>query len=101
MAEIIDMKKHIKDLQYFYSNVFTVTVSPYDVTIDFGVKTPEQAKAKSDEFDKVARVSMSPTQAKTLLVILKELINSYEKDFGKIPLAPEFRGRYKAIYGDE
>lgn len=99
MGEVIDLKKEVKSIPFYYSNVFSVNVTPYDVTIDFGIKTPEQAKSSSGEFEKQVRVTISLIQAKIMMVIIKELLDNYEKDIGEIPLPPDMREKCKKIFG--
>jgi hypothetical protein len=98
MGEIIDFKKETKSIPFYYTNVFSVNVTPYDATIDFGIKTPEQAKSAGGEFEKQVRVAMSLVQAKTMLVVLKELLNNYERDIGEVPLPPDMKERYRKIF---
>jgi hypothetical protein len=69
----------------FYANVVEFTTGPFDVTIDFGFKTPEQAKGMSPDWNHVARVSMSPSHAKSMAKLLIDQIASYEQNFGVIP----------------
>ena len=99
MADVIKIKDESKEIPRYYSNVFELTIGPYDFTFTFGYKTPEQAKAQKTEFDNLAYVSMSPTQAKTAVVVLKEMLAKYEKDFGQIPLEKTFKERYSKIFG--
>ena len=98
MGEVVDFKKEAKSIPFYYSNVFSVNVTPYDVTIDFGIKTLEQTKSACEEFEKQVRVAMSLVQAKMVLVILKELLNNYEKDIGEVPLPPDLKERYRKIF---
>lgn len=100
MADVIKFNRGDKEIPMYYSNVFELTIGPYDFTFTFGYKTPEQAKKEGGAFDTVAYVSMSPTQAKTTVVILKEMIDKYEKDFGTIPLEKRFKDRHTKIFGE-
>ena len=75
--------------QPIYSNVIQITTGPFDITFDFGFKTPERARAQSTEFDLVARVTMSLSHAKTILPLLAQQIAQYEQKVGPIP-APGF-----------
>jgi len=100
MADIIKIKDESKEIPRYYSNVFELTMGPYDFSFTFGYKTPEQAKQEGGAFDTVAYVSMSPTQAKTSVVILQEMIDKYEKDFGPIPLEKRFKDRHTKIFGE-
>lgn len=99
MADIINMNKGNKEIPTYYSNVFTLTTGPYDFTFSFGYKTPKQVQEGSQDYDTVAYVSMSPNQAKTVIVILKEMIQRYEKEFGQIPLEKQFKDRYNKLFG--
>jgi hypothetical protein len=100
MADIIKMNtKKSESPPHYYSNVIEIVIGPYDFTISFGLKTPEQAKAKIKDFDRIANVSMSASQAKAAVVILKEMVDHYEKDFGEIPMENKFKQRYKKIFG--
>lgn len=74
---------------FFYANVMEITTGPFDLTIDFGYKEPEQAKRRSPDYTRVARVAMSPSHAKSMARILLEQIARYEEAFGVIP-SPHF-----------
>jgi hypothetical protein len=77
-----------------YANVVQVTTGPFDVVLDFGFKTPEQARRQTTEYDIVARVAMSLAHAKTMLPLLARVIAEYEKQVGTIP-APGFDDQSK------
>lgn len=72
-------------IPFYYANVVEFTMSPFDLTIDFGFKTPEQVKGQSPDWDHVARVSMSPSHAKSMLKFLLDQVQAYEERFGMIP----------------
>jgi hypothetical protein len=74
-----------EQVPFFYANVVEFTMGPFDLTIDFGFKTPDQVKRQSPDWDRVARVSMSPSHAKSMLKILLDHIQAYEQQFGMIP----------------
>ena len=61
----------------------------FDLTIDFGYKSPEQgrmqATGKPAEWHHVARITMSPAHAKSLLALLATQIQQYETQFGELP----------------
>lgn len=78
-----------KDLEFFYVNVFEVTVGPFDFVFDFGFKTPEQSKKPVKDFKKVCRVAMSPGHAKAMIPLLSNMVANYESQFGIIP-TPNF-----------
>lgn len=77
-----------------YCNVVEITTGPFDVVIDFGFKTPEQAKRGGTDYDPVARVAMSLGHAKSMLPILARVIANYEAQVGPIP-APGFDDQAK------
>lgn len=72
-----------------YANVIQITTGPFDMSLDFGYKTPERARAGSPDFDIVARIVMSPSHAKAILPLLAKQIAEYENKVGTIP-APGF-----------
>jgi Protein of unknown function (DUF3467) len=67
-----------------YANVVNMTAGPFDLVMDFGFKTPEQATKQSSDYDIVARVAMSLAHAKSMLPILSGIIDMYEKQVGEI-----------------
>lgn len=69
-----------------YVNVARVTQGPFDITLDFGYKTPEQGMDKSEDYEIVARIAMSPQLAKIILPLLARQIAEYEKQMGQIPV---------------
>ncbi len=73
--------------QPVYANAFQAALGPYDITLDFGYKSPEQAQ--SVEFHRAARISMSISHAKAMAQILQGLIGNYEKAVGAVPLPPQ------------
>jgi hypothetical protein len=73
------------DLPFFYANTVEMLMGPFDLTIDFGFKSPEAAKRGSPDWDRLARVSMSPSHAKSMLKLLLDHIQAYEEQFGMIP----------------
>jgi hypothetical protein len=72
-----------------YANVVQITTGPFDLTLDFGFKSPERLRAQSPDFDIVARVSMSLGHAKSMIPLLTAQIAQYEQQVGPIP-APGF-----------
>jgi hypothetical protein len=102
MADIIKFREgQDKGPEFYYSNVIELVVGPYDFTFVWGFKTPEQAKKKGGEFTPLANISMSPNQAKAAVVIIKEMIDNYETQFGEIPLEKDFKERYHNIFGEK
>jgi len=102
MNDTIDAKPEKKLIPFYYTNFVSFFVSPSDFTLDFGYRLPEvvkEKKGKKEEYDIVARVVMSPAHAKTMFVVLGELLKKVEKDVGEIALEPAYRERYKKVIG--
>ncbi len=72
-----------------YANVVQITTGPFDMTLDFGYKSPEQGRAQSPDFTIVARVVMGLGHAKSLLPLLARQVADYERQVGPIT-APGF-----------
>ena len=68
---------------FFYTNVMAAHLGAFDITIDFGLKRPEQREGL--EYDKVVTVGMSLGHAKAMVGILESLISQYEERFGVVP----------------
>jgi len=66
-----------------YSDIAFITVSPFGLTFDFGQNIPQMKTIKV-----VSRISMSPQHAKAFLSVLRQNIESYEKQFGNINITP-------------
>lgn len=98
MTEEVETTENDQKYPKVYSNIFELTMSAYDFTFGFGRKTQKQIKAKSEDFERTVEVSMSPQHAKSVLVVLMEMIDKYEKEIGGIPVAPEFKERYDTLF---
>jgi hypothetical protein len=72
-----------------YANVVQMTTGPFDLVMDFGFKTPEQAMEGSAEYDTTVRVAMSLAHAKSMIPLLAQVIAQYEQQVGQIT-APGF-----------
>ena len=81
-----------------YANTFEMSMGPFDSAIVFGVKTPEQYKAPTPEFQRKTTVYMSHKHVKVFLVVMKELIDKYEGTMGDISLPPDFQARYDKLF---
>jgi len=90
-----------KNIQNFYTNILGITTSQNDVTIDFGYRTPKEAREGGKDLkeeDVRARISMSPSHAKHMLLVLKKMLDQYEKDIGEIPLAKNLKDEYTKYF---
>ena len=77
---------------FIYANAVEAHLGPFDMTLDFGFKLPEQRQ--STNYEKRATVVMSLSHAKTMIPILTSLIARYEQEFGQIP-APGYEDKAK------
>lgn len=71
----------------FYSNIAQVMITPEELIIHFGVRRPEDP----EKGEGVARVYLNHSHAKRLAGALVRVIESFEKDFGKIEADPSER----------
>lgn len=71
-----------ENLQIFYSNYASFSMSGFDLTIDFGIRHENVAQMNS-------RVILSPQHAKAFLERIKNLLETYEKEFGEIVAEPK------------
>ena len=72
-----------KEWEGIYSNFVIITHSNAEFIIDFARMLPGMKKAKI-----FSRILMTPQSAKALLSTLENNVTKYEKEHGKIPLAP-------------
>jgi hypothetical protein len=76
--------------QPVYANIVQMTIGPFDMVLDFGFRSPEEAaRGQEGGYDTVARVAMSVGHAKSMIPLLAKLIAEYEEKVGPIP-APGF-----------
>lgn len=71
------------DLPATYANFAIITHSPWEVFLDFAQILPNLPKARVR-----ARLVLTPTNAKMLLVALQENLARYETEHGEITLPP-------------
>ena len=67
--------------QYIYSNVVGVSISPWDIRLNFGdyVPTSEPKTIKAS-----VGLTMSPEHAASLAILLRDQVALYEEQFGEI-----------------
>jgi hypothetical protein len=73
-------------VQLFYANNVSFRMTVFDVLLDFGIIVG--ADQESIQLKPVAVVAMSPQHAKALAELLTTHIQTYERQFGKLPEAP-------------
>jgi hypothetical protein len=74
-----------------YANVVKMTTGPYDLVMDFGFKSPEEAGRGMEDFNPTVRIAMSLAHAKSMIPLLARMIAEYESQAGEIP-SPGFEG---------
>ena len=62
------------------ANHFELAFTESDILLDFGQSYGETAEALM-----LARIILTPQSAKTFLVMLRDLLDQYEKSVGPIP----------------
>ena len=75
------------DFRESYSNSVQIRVSVWDFLLTFGrlqQQTPEMVEVTNFQ-----NIYLSPQQAKALVMILQQNLESYEKAFGEIKLDPQ------------
>ena len=72
-----------KEWEGVYSNFVIITHSNAEFIVDFARMLPGAKRAKV-----FSRILMTPQSAKALLNTLEQNISKFEKEHGKIPLAP-------------
>jgi hypothetical protein len=81
--------KEANDFKTIYANHANVTMSTFDVSIDFGQFTANILKGDSEiPITLLTRIVMSPQHGKALAKVLIDHINKYEKDYGTINIEP-------------
>lgn len=96
--------------KFFYANAVEVTVSPFDVSLNFirtGAPKADTAAPKvvgeliegtAAALDTLV-VSMSPMHAKAMLMPLVALVRKYEESFGVLPMPPEAQAQFVKLFG--
>lgn len=76
-------------LPFFYANAVTLHGRPFDVMLDFALRTPETDRGPLTEQELVARIGCSWGHLKSMLPLLARMVADYEEANGVIP-APGF-----------
>ena len=84
------MSERIPDI---YANWVRVSMSMFDITLEFGLRTPQEEEAQ-----KKGRVRMSPQHARSLLILLQRYLDEYGDTFQEIRLPQEYEN---ALAGEE
>lgn len=73
-----------KEVPIYYASGLQVTLSPWDVTLNFSVRQGDTPK----DVRPVATVILSPQHAWILSRLLRNQMDQYEQQVGKINLPP-------------
>ena len=77
-----------EDLCAIYVNHAQFLMTATDLNIDIGVLRPDPKGKKATVLINT-RLTMSPQHAKLFLLKMQQVLDGYEKDFGKIPTKPK------------
>lgn len=71
--------------QSIYSNVVAVTITPWDVRVNFADYAPSgKAGGGVDNVKAIVGVIMSPEQAASLAILLNRQLENFESQFGQV-----------------
>ncbi|MEP0764431.1 MAG: DUF3467 domain-containing protein [Chloroflexota bacterium] len=82
------------DLAATYANFAIITHSPWEVFLDFAQILPNVPKARVQ-----ARLVLTPTNAKMLLIALQDNIARYEDQHGEIKVPPRPQTLADQLFG--
>lgn len=82
------------DLGATYANFAIITHSPWEIFLDFAQILPNVPKARVQ-----ARIVLTPTNAKMLLLALQDNIKRYETQHGEIKLPPRPASLADQLFG--
>lgn len=82
------------ELSEYYSNSVRVVTSIYDVSVLFGRGRPVGLAGTAATMEAVCLVHMSPSQAKSVFLLLRQQLRSYEEQWGRIPVPPEMEEKF-------
>src|SRR5215208_2538311 len=78
---------HSEDVPLFYANNVATKLTPWDLTMNFGIIT--DTKPGRITVKDTATVVMSPQHAKVFSQLLTRNIEKYEKRFGVLPISAD------------
>ena len=71
-----------------FANLCRGSMTPEEVFLDFGINPNAFARVTEDPIQISARVIMTPSSAKRLLLLLNMMLSRHEESFGPIPIEP-------------
>ena len=90
-----------EQVPFYYANATRISTSINDVTFLFGRGGPADLASDAVAVHAVCALSMSPAQAKSLFLLLRQQLLNYEKQFGRIPVVPDIEEKYGGDLDDE
>jgi len=95
-----EIPEGVQEAPEYYANMVRLTTNVYGTTILFGLARPAALTGKVTAGKAVCSMFMSPPQAKTLFLLLRQHLRNYEEDTGKIPVPKEIEEQYgDDLYG--
>ncbi len=92
--EVEKALKEFGQIPELYSNVVRLTTNNYGTTILFGLARPMALEGEAGIARPVCSMFMSPSHAKTLFLLLRHQLRTYEEDWGEIPVPDNIAERY-------
>lgn len=86
--------RELGQIPELYSNLVRLTTNNYGTTILFGVARPTSLEGEAAIARPVCSIFMSPSHAKSLLLLLRHQLRSYEEDWGEIRIPDDLAERY-------
>ena len=73
----------MEERNVYYTNSIEIETTAFDVKLKINYNTSEEGKIQSK---RLCEITMSPQHAKAFSNILKNVMNDYEENFGRINL---------------
>jgi len=92
------IKKSV-DFKSFYANWAQAASSPFDVVVNFGEASPDNAGGL--EIEQKARIVFSPLEAKMVAYILTKTLRDHEAKFGEIAVPSQVALQLRQLSGSK
>jgi hypothetical protein len=91
----------VEDVPQYYTNIVRIASHIYDIALVFGKNRPIGATGDASTLESQCIVHMSPAHAKSLCLILRKQLRSYEEQWGRIPVPPDLAEEFGGELYDE
>ena len=81
-------------LPHYYTNVVRITSSINDLSLMFGRAQPVGMTGNASTMSPECLVHVSPVQAKSIFLLLRQQLKLYEERWGEIPVAPDLAEKF-------